>query len=738
MRLDIESLFLKNSNYRILELLFRDAPLPKVLEELIKIIESEREGMFASVLLVDEAGEKLTYGAGPSLPDFYNEAVDGIDIGPEVGSCGAAAFLKERVIADNLATHPNWQNYRDLAKDANLAACWSQPIVAADGKVLGTFGMYYSIPMVPTEMDLTFIEHSARLAAMAIERDSHQAHRRLVDKMIKEMPQAMLIVSDDNRIIECNAAFSNISGYSKEEIQELDIFRDVLMSNHEYLMDDIIETLKQQRTWRGEAKVKNRYGILLDVDATVSILRGDESKSNQTLIFFDDITSRKASERIIYEQANYDQLTRLPNRKKFYELLQEELIRAQHFTGLSLNSQNSPFSVIMMDLDFFKEVNDTLGHYLGDKILVEVANRLKEITHEKDILARLGGDEFALIIHTPNGIRDVEKCCNAMIQAFNKPYSANGIDDIYLSCSIGVSQYQDQVAIDILLKQADQALFHVKKDGRHSFKIFSDDMREKAEYFALLHRELKIAIDREEIEVYFQPIFSIDTGELKKFEALARWNHEVLGSIPPDKFIHIAEKNGLMPALGTLIRNKALKQFQGWYEEGYQVGVSINVSQREFSSSELADQIVDQLEQSHLPAELVTVEITESLFNREDVVLPQLHLLKDKGLSISIDDFGTGYSSLSYIANFPITELKIDRSFITHCVENTKQQSLIEAMITIGKQLELKIVAEGIEDDEQLQHLKNKHCTLGQGYLYSRPLPASEVIGFLKKKVTTH
>lgn len=739
MQIDVESSFLKNSNYRILESLFKNAPLKTTLAELIRIIESEREGMICSVLLLSENGEYLKTGAAPSLPSFYCQAIDGVIIGDGVGSCGTAAFTGQRVIVADINTHPYWTDFKALAQQAELAACWSQPIFSAEGQILGTFAMYYSEPIEPTEMDLNFIEHSARLASMVIERDKNQMRQNLVDKMIMDMPQSMVIVNSDNQIIECNYSFEKLSGFSKREVLNLNLFETFMCSGQEDLMSALRSSLKKIGAWRGESIVQDRGGRQLIIDATVSIMPTDDnSQGRNTVVFFDDITERKNAERLIYQQANYDQLTRLPNRKKFYDILAEKLLRIRHHNNIYISSQNSPFAVIMLDLDFFKEVNDTLGHYLGDRVLVDVAKRIDSVLGSEDVVARLGGDEFACIVDTPLGLCTVEEKCQAISAAFKHSFSVDGVQDLYISVSIGVSQYLKQPQIDLMLKQADQALFHVKKRGRDSFQVFTDDMREKAEYFARLHQELKISIEKQEIDVHFQPIFSIETGALVKFEALARWHHKDLGQVSPETFINTAEKNGLMPALGNLIRTKAFNQFNQWYQAGFEVGLSVNVSQREFSSQILAQHIVDQIDELKLPHQLLTVEITESLFNRHDDVLPQLSLLRDNGMSVSIDDFGTGYSSLSYISNFPINELKIDRSFIMNCVSDAKQQSLIEAMIMIAKQLDLRIVAEGIEDNEQLSHLRDKKCTLGQGYLYSKPIPSDQVMGFVKSKMSLH
>lgn len=432
-----------------------------------------------------------------------------------------------------------------------------------------------------------------------------------------------------------------------------------------------------------------------------------------------EIERRKASENELAFQAKYDTLTELPNRSYGSERLALELIRASR-TG-------SKVLVMFIDLDHFKQINDSMGHFVGDEILKLSAQRLQNVARKTDLLARIGGDEFLLVIPDLPDNDTAKRVASSVLSAFSEPFVWNN-HEFFLTGSVGMSVFPDDGDnAEQLLACADMAMYRVKQDGRDAFCFYNHNMNQDLQRYLDLESRLRNAISNQLLEMYYQPIIELKSGKIVGAEALMRWNDEKFGFVNPEEFISIAEKNGLIHQLGEFAIQQACHQASQWQSIS-PLFVSVNFSSVQFRYCDrLLAFIRQSLEESGLPAEQFDVEVTESLlFNHDDELVDMLDNLRALGTKLTIDDFGTGYSALSYLQKFPFDRLKIDRSFMQNVFENDSDRELVNVIIAMAKALRLKIVAEGIEEQRHVDYLNELNCEFGQGFHYSRPVPAKE------------
>ncbi|EGR0245216.1 putative bifunctional diguanylate cyclase/phosphodiesterase [Vibrio parahaemolyticus] len=432
-----------------------------------------------------------------------------------------------------------------------------------------------------------------------------------------------------------------------------------------------------------------------------------------------EIERRKASEKELAFQAKYDTLTELPNRSYGSERLALELIRASR-TG-------SKVLVMFIDLDHFKQINDSMGHFVGDEILKLSAQRLQNVARKTDLLARIGGDEFLLVIPDLPDNDTAKRVASSVLSAFSDPFVWNN-HEFFLTGSVGMSVFPDDGDnAEQLLACADMAMYRVKQDGRDAFCFYNHNMNQDLQRYLDLESRLRNAISNQLLEMYYQPIIELKSGKIVGAEALMRWNDEKFGFVNPEEFISIAEKNGLIHQLGEFAIQQACYQAAQWQSIS-PLFVSVNFSSVQFRYCDrLLAFIRQSLEESGLPAEQFDVEVTESLlFNHDDELVDMLDNLRALGTKLTIDDFGTGYSALSYLQKFPFDRLKIDRSFMQNVFENDSDRELVNVIIAMAKALRLKIVAEGIEEQRHVDYLNELNCEFGQGFHYSRPVPAKE------------
>ncbi len=538
--------------------------------------------------------------------------------------------------------------------------------------------------------------------------------------MFEMSPLGIALNSMDGRYIEVNKAFSEMVGYSLVELNRMSYWQ-LTPKEYEQQEAEQLQSLAETGKYGPyEKEYYHRDGNRVSIRLN-GVLITDSDDQQYIWSIIEDITQSKHSERLIWHQANFDPLTGLPNRRMFHEHLERELKKA--------NRTKLPLALIFLDLDRFKEVNDTLGHDMGDLLLQDAARRLTSCVRESDIVARLGGDEFTLILGDLDDESRVERIAQNILRKLAEPFQLKN-KLAYVSGSIGITFYpNDAQDIDALIRNADQAMYAAKHQGRNRYSCFTSSMQMAALVRMQTTSDLRKALASHQFQLYFQPIVNLITGEILKAEALIRWIHPTRGMVSPNDFIPIAEDIGIINDIGDWVFLEATRQVADWrtrYHPDFQI--SINKSPVQFfSSEEKHAEWLQHLQQLQLPGQSVVIEITEGLLlDANDDVINRLQVFRDAGIQVSLDDFGTGYSSLAYLKKFNIDYIKIDRSFVNHLAPDSSDMALCEAIIVMAHKLGIKVIAEGIETEQQRDLLLHANCDFGQGFLFSKPLPKDE------------
>jgi diguanylate cyclase (GGDEF)-like protein len=598
---------LRHGQAQILEMIATNTRLEDVLDRLVRLIESQLTGIFGSILLLDADGVHLHHGAAPSLPSAYTKAIDGVSIGPMVGSCGSAAYRREAVVVADIANDPLWADYRELAGAHGLRSCWSTPVLSHRGAVLGTFAMYSKEVREPGAAETRLVEVATRIAGIAIE--------------------------------------------------------------------------------------------------------------------------RKLAEDRIHFMANHDALTGLPNRTLLKDRLTQAMWHAQRY--------DCWVTVVFIDLDNFKFVNDSLGHNAGDELLKIVAHRMAHRVSASDTVVRLGGDEFViLLLDQPRSVDIITATLQKIRAAIAEPIHIAG-HDLQVTCSIGLANYpNDGTDADMLLANADAAMYRAKEIGRDNFQFYTPELNVKVHEKFLLQEELRNAIARSEFALVYQPQVDLRTGRIFAVEALIRWLHPTLGVTSPGKFIPLAEETGLIVPIGDWVLHEACRQNKAWQDAGLPpMAVCVNVSARQFKEKDWVGHVAGALRETGLEARYLELELTESLIMQDvEQAIATMKELQILGVQLSIDDFGTGYSSLAALKRFPVARLKIDKSFIDDIPDDENDKAVAGAVILLGQKLNLRVIAEGVETEAQAAFLRENNCDEMQGYYFSGPLSAPDIEKLLQAR----
>ncbi len=582
---------LRSLQQLIMSALADEIAITEIADRLCRRVEQIAPDVVCSLLHIDSAGLIHPLG-GPSLPQDYSRALDGLPIGPDVGSCGTAAFYGEPVLATDIATDPRWLPYNTRPLEVGLRGCWSTPIKAKDGRVIATFAFYFREQRVPSNWHRRIVEACVNLGAFAIERKEARA-----------------------------------------EIARL---------------------------------------------------------------------------------AYHDILTGLPNRAQLRHLIT---------TAIDACPTGSHVALAFLDVDHFKDVNDTLGHAAGDEVLIRLAQRLREHIGPEDMLGRLGGDEFVILLPQRNA-ESAERVAAGIMEALTTPLRL-GSKLMPMSASIGISLYPDHATdIDTLMQQADAAMYMAKQAGRSTHRLFSAEMNGLAEQRLALIAALRRAIAEGALTLSYQPQIRSCDGAIHGVEALARWHDAVLGDVSPAKFIPLAEECGLIEQIGLWSVREACRQMASWRRAGLDIpSVSVNLSPINFRNVTLAARLKDVLVEYELPPDALMLEITEGTFMQDGAAaLETMHAIRALGIGLSVDDFGTGYSSLSRLAHLPIRELKIDRSFMRDIERDASALAIATAVVRVGQGLGMTVVAEGVETEGQCKMLAELGCDVVQGFLYAPAL----------------
>jgi diguanylate cyclase (GGDEF)-like protein/PAS domain S-box-containing protein len=727
---------LLNGRNRVLEMLARRRPLRDMLMAIVAYIEEIAPHAICSVHLLDPATQTLTTAATLRLPEFYTRAVEGVRVGLGVGSCGTAAVTGQRVVAADVLSHPDWSAYRDLMLQTPLRACWSQPIIGHASQVLGTFAIYATRVMEPSHADLEMIESAAGLAAIVIERDrAENATRQAEEKarlLLESTTEGIFGLDLEGRVTFINPAAADMLGFEPEAL----IGQPIHPLIHHSRADgtplpsescSILATLTQGQDCHAASEVLwRRDGSCFPAEYWATPVRRDHHIEG-AVVTFHDISARQRAEAEIQHLAFHDSLTGLPNRLLFKEELSQAL------AGLRRDSQR--FALHMLDLDHFKDVNDSLGHPVGDELLRAVAERLTAITRGTDILARFGGDEFALLQVRIGEIGDAAALASKIIESLEQEFLI-GDNRISINTSIGIL-IADQHCHDVdeLITRADVALYKAKEAGRGTHAFFADSMTQQLRHEMEITRELAQAIQNGELFLDYQPQFDLESGRLVGMEALVRWRHPREGVRQPGAFLSVAEKRGLIRPLSEWVLNAVCRQIRDWSDRGLDFGrVAVNLCAQQVGDPDFGDSILAVLERTGARPEHLELEFTETVLIAADAqTQADIVRLSELGIHFAIDDFGTGFSSMQYLRKFRTDKIKIDREFIQDVVHDPGDAEIVKATIALGTALGLMTVAEGVETEEQAEFLRRHGCRQVQGYLYGRPQPPEDIerlIGF--------
>ncbi|WP_019504957.1 GGDEF domain-containing phosphodiesterase [Pleurocapsa sp. PCC 7319] len=596
------------------------------------------------------------------------------------------------------------EEYRIIRPDQSI--CWVRVRAFPVTDVMGKVNRFVGIAE-----DIT----KRREAEEALKKSEEQF--RLTFEMA---PIGMAISTLTGEFQRVNQALCDALGYTQEELLKLsfaEISHPEDCQKHRALEDKLIQG--EESDFQIEKRYLAKDGRIVDTLLKVVIVRDAEGKplhfNNQIV----DITERKYMEKQLLHDALHDALTGLPNRALFMDRLERQLKRSQ-------NQENYLFAVLFLDLDRFKVVNDSVGHLIGDKLLIEIASRLEKSVAPTDTVARLGGDEFTILLENISSKSEATLVAESIYQTLTFPFNIEGYE-LFTSASIGIAlSSQGYETPQDILRDADLTMYSAKEQGKARYEVFDCSLRDRALQRLELETDLRRALERQEFEVYYQPITSLQLGILSAFEALVRWKHPTKGYIKPDNFIPLCEETGLIVPLGSWLLREACQTARNWqlkYPDHPPIRMSVNLSGQQFREPHLIEEIDSVLKETGLEGKFLKLEITESILidNLETVTEIILNLRK-RQIQFSIDDFGTGYSSLSYLHRFPVDTIKIDRSFVSQMQADGDNSAIVKAIITLAHMLDMDVIAEGIETTSQLAQLRLLQCEYGQGFFFSKPL----------------
>lgn len=547
----------------------------------------------------------------------------------------------------------------------------------------------------------------------------------LIKEIFNSTTEGIMITDQNMRISLVNAAFETVTGYALQEVEGKT--PNILQSGKQDALfyKKMWNEIKNNGVWRGEIWNKRKNGELYPEYLTITSIANGKGEITHYFGVFSDISQEKFVEKEIEELTTTDYLTNLPNRNSFKKLL-ADLIDASE-------NDASKHAVFFIDLDRFKQINETLGTEIGDLILTEVANRILSIVGTQDFFARYGGDEFLLTKTNIGHQKEAAQFSKEILKLLNKPFYINE-NEIYITSSIGISFYpQDGEEVEKLIHKADKAMYFAKQNGRNQYAFYFEELKQDAKRLLLLEAELRKAIQKKEFVVHYQPKVSLVTQQVIGVEALVRWTNDQLGFVSPGEFIPYAEDTGLIIPLSEVILEKVCLDILEWNIRGVYLPVSINIAALHFQQDDFIERINSIIMQHNCSPQQLELELTERTVMKEaEEVVNKLITLKSMGFKISIDDFGTGYSSLSYLNRFPLNYLKIDSSFIQQIASLQDKQAIVDSIILMAHRLHIKVVAEGVETKDQLKLLKEMGCDIIQGYYYSKPIPSSKLMDFLE------
>ena len=648
-------------------------------------------------------GANQLFGQGTvehlSTDDWRNNAVHPEDL-PRVQQ-----MLQEHIVG-------RAEIYDSEHRIRNAAGEWVW--VRSRGKVVERDENGNPLRMAGTARDVT--------AARKAERE-----RRVALEVLRSMSEAVAVIDLDFRFISVNPSFSRITGYSEEEVVGLNSsLLDSAQHSPEFYRR-VRDILERTGHWAGEMWQRRKDDEEFLGWIEMSEVRDSLGARSHFVAVVNDITDKKRAEQELRYLANYDTLTGLPNRALLSERLGRAIIRARR--------QETRVAVLFLDLDRFKDINDSLGHAAGDRLLKAAAARLQSTVSASDTVARLGGDEFTVVLEDVESLVAVERMARDVLAAFSTPLEVDERHDVSITPSLGISLYPDHALVPTdLLKFADTAMYQAKAEGRNTYQVYNEAMDAEARHRAAIIAALRRALDRGEFRLVYQPRLALADGRITGVECLLRWQSAELGEIQPTEFIPLAEESGLIVPIGEWVLGEACRQLKAWRGQGLtELRMGVNVSVLQLLRGNLAAYLKRLLLVTELPADRIELELTESMvMQNAEQTTAVLNEFRKLGVSLAIDDFGTGYSSLVYLKRLPIDTLKIDKEFIDDLTRDADDEAITSTIVSMGHSLGLTVIAEGVENEQQLEFLRALGCDEVQGHWLSRPIDAERCLAFVR------
>jgi len=717
---------LLNLQRAILKSIAQGAEHLEVIKQTCLLAESLLTNSFSSVMLMDDHSQYLNVYVAPSLTPEQIQKINGLRPSPGGGSCGNVIYQQTVQYVSNTFTDERWEDIRHLAHEFDIRACWSIPIFSAENKVIGTFALSSFEHREPSLFHRMLLEIGSSIIGIALNRNQYQESLRQFEKVFEGSEQGIMVTDTNLKILSVNPAFTKVLGYSIEDVKGKT--PKMLSSGlHDQLFYRAMwESITHFGHWRGEVWNRRKNGEIFPEWLSVSEVRNELGDITHYVGTFSDISDLKSAQKEIQYLSSHDALTGLPDIALFKDRLEAAISIAA--------PSNRKIGLLALNLDNFKFLNDSLGYASGDKLLKLFAERLKGCLHETDAISRHGGDEFIILLNNIHDDDSINYMVDMLLTEVSSPFAFAG-SNISTSCSIGVAVYPtDGHDFEKLFGRARKAMSQAKEEGRNTARFFTEKLNTDSLHYLNIAYGLREALAHHQFELHYQPQISLKNAQVIGAEALIRWHHPQNGMQPPAQFISIAEQTGLIVEMGEWIIEEACRQGMQWQKNGLPpLSVAVNVSAVQFRRGNLDKVIIKALEKTGLNPQLLELELTESIL-LEDIghLLAQLDGLKKLGVKLAIDDFGTGYSSLAYLKKFNIDRLKIDQSFVRDINTDPNDAAIVRAIVQMAHTLNLDVIAEGVEDEAILKHLRDCGCDEVQGYLFSKPLPAETFETFIK------
>ncbi|MGM7702494.1 bifunctional diguanylate cyclase/phosphodiesterase [Pseudalkalibacillus sp. Hm43] len=718
---------------RIFELIATDIMLEEVLEVTAKTLESHIDDTFCTIHLYSAEKEVLQLASAPSICEKHSLQLAEMTVGEDVSGCGRSASLKKPVIVSDIEDDPLSLHLHHFFYEHSIRAYWVMPILSSNNELLGIVTIYSLKNRLPSKQDERLIKMYTDIAVIAIEqKQTKQALKESETRlniMTENMSDLIVLFDRKGHINYVSPAYKKIFG--RAPMLENKFIDHVHVEDQEAVLESFGRLFQTSERQDVECRYRNAEGEYVVIEARAMPVLDENDQVKQVVVVARDITKRKKTEETIKHMAYHDSLTDLPNRRKFQEDLDKLIHRSKN--------KNLIAGVLFLDMDRFKVINDSLGHAFGDRVLSVVATRLKSLIAEKGQVYRMSGDEFTILIPHVIHISDLNNITKLVSQSFRQPIVIEE-HEFHISFSIGVALYPDDGEdVESLLAHSDMAMYRAKEKGRNSYEFYRPSMNINNYERLVLENDLHKAIENEELLLHYQPRIDVATNEIIGVEALVRWKHPQWGLISPGEFIPLAEETGLIVQIDNWVLKEACLQNKRWQEQGIPpIRMAVNFSARQFLQRNLASSIRKVLKEVEMDGKWLEIEITEStLMKYEESIVQSLEELERMGVGIAIDDFGTGYSSLSYLKKFHVHALKIDQSFIKGIGKSPDEAAIARAVITLGHSMKMRVVAEGVETEDQFAFLKEQNCNEVQGFHFYRPMDVSSIDQLLKEKTVT-